>query len=309
MLLCSTDEKSLKIYEALASKTRLEMIKQLAVQPLNIKELANALGLSSATITTHIQKLEEAGLIINQSLPGKHGHQKVCFLAVDSFQAYFRKPESITNESSFHYTLQVGHYHHFSVNPSCGMATTESVIGEVDNPRYFSDPNHFNANIIWFTKGFVEYRIPNYALVSQQIISIEFSLEICSEAPGYNENWPSDITFHFNGVAVGTWTCPGDFGSTKGILTPNWYRYGSEYGLLKTVRVTENGSYLDGIKLSEVTVHDLLLESQKDITLRIEASEQAQHAGGMVLFGKGYGNYNQDIEVYLNYIPLARKHV
>ena len=175
MLSCSTDEKSLKIYEALASKTRLEIINHLAVQPLNIKELAKAMGLSSATITIHIQKLEQSGLIINQSLPGKHGHQKVCSLAIDSFQTYFRKMEPIHNESSFHYTLKVGHYHQFSVKPSCGMATTESVIGEVDNPRYFSDPNHFNANIIWFAKGFVEYRIPNYALVSQQIVSIEIS--------------------------------------------------------------------------------------------------------------------------------------
>ena len=33
-------------------------------------------------------------------------------------------------------------------------------------------------------------------------------------------------------------------------------------------------------------------------------SENADHPGGLTLFGKGFGNYNQDIQVVVSYTPL-----
>ncbi|MEI3204121.1 MAG: hypothetical protein V8S73_05705 [Lachnospiraceae bacterium] len=40
-------------------------------------------------------------------------------------------------------------------------------------------------------------------------------MEICSEAPGYKEDWKSDLTLWVNDVEVGTWTCPGDLGAEE----------------------------------------------------------------------------------------------
>ena len=34
-------------------------------------------------------------------------------------------------------------------------------------------------------------------------------MEVSSEFPFSNNNWPSDITFSLNGVELGTWTSPG----------------------------------------------------------------------------------------------------
>ena len=52
---------------------------------------------------------------------------------------------------------------------------------------------------------------------------LSVTLELGSEAPGYNANWPSDIDFHIGGLHVGTWTCPGNFGGTRGQYTPAWW--------------------------------------------------------------------------------------
>ena len=48
--------------------------------------------------------------------------------------------------------------------------------------------------MIWFTRGYLEYQFSNYTLQQAPVKQVEFTFEICSEAPGYNEDWPSDIT-------------------------------------------------------------------------------------------------------------------
>ncbi|MEI0736074.1 hypothetical protein VQ056_04475 [Paenibacillus sp. JTLBN-2024] len=89
---------------------------------------------------------------------------------------------------------------------------------------------------------------------SKLLTDIRISLEICSEAPGYDENWPSDILFSVGGVEVCKWTSPGDFGSVRGKLTPLWWDQGStQHGLLKTLWINADGTFMDGVRLSRVT--------------------------------------------------------
>ena len=60
------------------------------------------------------------------------------------------------------------------------------------------------------------------------------------------------------------------------------------------LRITEEGTYLDGQRLSTVTIQDLPI-SRNEWTLRFEVPEHAEHVGGLTLYGEGFGNYNQDI--------------
>ena len=64
--------------------------------------------------------------------------------------------------------------------PTCGLATKDFLIGEVDSPRYFDDPMRSNASMLWFTQGYVEYRIPNYLKPKQVLKEIQISFEISS---------------------------------------------------------------------------------------------------------------------------------
>ena len=91
-------------------------------------------------------------------------------------------------------------------------------------------------------------------------------MELSSEVPGTNLDWPSDITLWVNDVAVGTWTSPGDYGDKRGVYTPSWWKLeGSQYGKLKTWRIGQEGTFIDGVRISDVTIADLdLAEASLD---------------------------------------------
>ncbi|WP_284645544.1 ArsR/SmtB family transcription factor [Paenibacillus silviterrae] len=290
--------KNMSVLECFSSETRVRIIELLNGRPYNIGELAEALGFSSAIITKHIQKLEEAGIVQTENLVGKRGTQKRCSLKVDQLTLVLRTESKDKSDDRTRYTVElpIGQYIRYDVQPTCGLAGTEKRIGMMDDPRYFDDPEHTRAEHLWFASGYVEYRIPNYLVGQSEATSITFSLEICSEAPTYNENWPSDITFAVNDMEVATWTCPGDFGSKRGIYTPNWWK-DTQYGLHKTISVTREGSFIDGVRSSDVQIRQLGIRAGSEILFRIQCPENAINCGGVSLFGKGFGNYPQDIQV------------
>jgi Predicted transcriptional regulator len=295
-------QHSLPVYEALASSVRIEMIRLLAQKPMNVKELAEALSLSSAIMTMHVKKLERASIIKTSMQPGKGGAKKVCTLVTDSIEIIFPpKVETVFREC--HVTeVSVGHYTDFEANPTCGLATTVKVIGMFDEPRAFLEPERVNAKILWFGQGFVEYRLANYLMKNEEPVELEISMEISSEAPFANENWPSDITFTLNGVLLGTWTSPGDFGGgSRGRYTPDWWWDEiNQYGLLKVLKINNEGTFIDGTRISDVKLADLQIDL-KQWTFRIAVHEDAENVGGVTLFGTGFGNYNQDIVFKLYY--------
>jgi len=158
---------------------------------------------------------------------------------------------------------------------------------------------------MWFTRGFVEYQFPNNArLVDKEVVALEFSMELSSEVPGTSADWPSDITVAINGREVGTWTSPGDYGDKRGVYTPDWWKLkGSQYGKLKSWRVTPEGAFIDGMKVSPITLRDLELAGHHSIRLRIEVKPEARRPGGVNIFGRGFGNYDQDIVLRLMTAP------
>lgn len=291
------NEESLPVFEALASPVRIKIIQLLSKDKLNVKELADKLGLSSAIVTMHIKKLEAANIIRSERV----GQQKISSLQVDQIQVTF--PEKIFNAFDIlEQSIPVGHYTNYSVQPTCGLATIHDFIGPVDEPKYFMDPNRMDARLLWFTQGFLEYQIPNYLQADQSLEMLEISLELCSEFPFANDNWPSDITFSLNGVELLTWTSPGDFADIRGKYNPEWYSDKlNQYGLLKTIRIMNHGTYIEGSPINPaITIKDI--HSDFDVwNLRIEVKADAKNVGGCTLFGKGFGNYDQDIKFKLYY--------
>jgi predicted transcriptional regulator len=202
--------------------------------------------------------------------------------------------------------IKIGHYSDYKVYPTCGIASKNALIGEVDDTRYFSHPDRYNAEILWFTKGYIEYEIPNFIPYSQKITQIMISAELSSEAPGVNNVWPSDISFYINDVCVGNWTSPGDFGDVRGIFTPDWwFPNWNQYGLLKMLVINKNGTYIDGLKISDVNIDQFKLDYQSKIKFRMAVNDDAEHVGGLTIFGSSFGNYGQDIKVSLNYTPIS----
>ncbi|MNE76456.1 hypothetical protein D3C80_1726940 [compost metagenome] len=100
---------------------------------------------------------------------------------------------------------------------------------------------------------------------------------------------------------LGFWTSPGDYGDSRGKYTPAWWpALTNQYGLLKQLRITPKGTFMDGLKLSDVTLDQVGIRD-KQWTFRLSVEENAEHIGGLTLFGKGFGNYNDDLVVELFY--------
>lgn len=296
-------EDGLSIFKALGSSVRIQIIKLLLDnKEMNMNELATALNITNGALTGHMKKLEESGIV--QLLPeyAGHGNQKICRVDVDKIFVEIMDLEHSYDNNIYETEVKIGHYSDYSVLPTCGLATRETLVGEVDDPRYFSHAKRVDASILWFTKGFIEYKIPNLLPAGQKIDQITFSLELGSEAPGVNNEWPSDITFFINDKKIGVWTSPGDFGDKRGIFTPKWwFTNWNQYGLLKILVINKSGTYIDGRKISSVTIEQFNLNYRSDIYLKLAIEEEASNVGGLTVYGSGFGNYNQDIKVRIHY--------
>jgi predicted transcriptional regulator len=289
-------DQSVAILQALGNETRLLILSLLSHRAMNVSALSEAIGLAPSTVAFNIKQLESCGLVNVQFQPGTRGQQKLVSKRYD--EVHFKLPGVAieSNSNVIEVSMPIGNFKRINVKPTCGLASDTKYIGMIDDVRSFYEPEHVFAQILWFRQGFVEYDFPNNLPVGAQATDIELSMEICSEAPEYDLNWPSDITLMINDIEVGTWTSPADFGGQRGKLTPSWWPIEqTQYGVLKRWRVSSEGSFVDGGQVSEVRLADLGLEGRTHVSVRLEVKEDARHVGGINLFGRRFGNCAQDL--------------
>ena len=288
--------------KALSSEIRLNILYYLYDHPgCSLNNLADVFNISRAGITQHAKILLNAGLVEIKSSVGQKRARKACYLKEDKFIISIKNQE-IANKI-YETEIPIGQYVDYAVTPTCGIATAEKVIGKVDNPCYFNDPERVNAGILWFHSGFIEYRLPNYLKKDTVPTEIQLTMELSSEAPGVAENWLSDISFKFNGINLGQCCTPGDFGEMKrGLYTPAWWKSNwNQYGILVLLSINSRGVFVDGMQISSVTIDSLNLTADSPFLFRMAVSEKAKHVGGFTLFGKNFGNYNQDIKLKVSF--------
>jgi predicted transcriptional regulator len=289
------------IFRALASDTRARILELLGTRTMNIGELSASLGMAQPSITKHIQLLEEAGLVQSDYLSGAQGMQKRCRRTHDRILVEFGGLPA-EKDLVAEVEVPVGMYSSIQVIPTCGLASREKFIGHLDDPLSFQYPDRAHAEILWSGGGSVEYVFPNSLPTPTQITAVDLAVEISSEAPGYNNEYPSDITVWINHVEIGTWCSPGDLGGVRGRLNPSWWQdYLNQYGFLKVWQVDRNGTSIDGVPLSEVKIADLGIKPWQGTRVKIGVKSEAAHQGGFTLFGRGFGNYEQDIVLRIHH--------
>ncbi|MRX72479.1 ArsR family transcriptional regulator [Bacillus lacus] len=295
-----TLQDAIEICKALGHEQRMKIIEILAEGPRNVNELSEKLEVPFSTAAVYVKKLEDSGLISTEMVPGR-GSQKINSRLYDRIIINLEEPKQI-NEDSVTVEMPIGEYVSCEAEPSCGLLSDSGIIHILDDPRSFYEPEHKDAQLIWFRSGFVEYRFPNRIPYGVQIDELNFSAELCSEAPYHKMDWPSDISLVINEKEIGTWTSPGDFGGERGFLTPSWWEtHNTQFGLLKKWKISKAGSFIDGVKISDTTIDDLKLLGQPYISLKLGIKKDAQNAGGMNLFGSRFGNYEQDLLMNIKY--------
>lgn len=302
MLYYKSLEEAQTVLKALSAPMRLkimEIIQQNDTMSMN--DLAQSLGLTNGAVSIHVGKLEQAGLVQIKTTSGKRGVMKIVLPIHDRLMIDLAP--SGNSRKCYQDDIRVGQYTAMNITPTCGLATAEKILGSLDDPKVFSFPERFEAGILWFSTGFVDYMLPNHLQPGQKPVQLEISFEISSECPGYNEDYPSDIYFSINGIPLGMWISPGDYGARKGYVSPPWWPgYLNQYGLLKTLIINQEGCFMDGSrKLSDTTIETLHLDYNSSIQFRVEVPRDTANPGGCTLFGGDFGDYNQAIRVRLYY--------
>ncbi|WP_426348544.1 ArsR/SmtB family transcription factor [Alloiococcus sp. CFN-8] len=299
----SHQEKIVKIGKALSVPARIQILNILRYKPLSLQEISSILDIPISSIASHIKYLEDAKLVVTESQPGVRGSMRVCITSLQTFHLDASAPLSQEIAKPITVDMPVGSYYKCKVEPTCGLAGIQGPLDSYDSPLSFYSPKRMEAQLLWFHKGYIEYRFPNLSNSLLDLHEISFTMELCSEAPGYSEEWPSDISISINNQYIGTYRSPGDFGSRRGKLTPESWEIGkTQYGLLKTFSVRKDGSFIDGIRTEiNTAIKDLDIQSSPYISLLIEIKSDAECIGGINLFGEKYGDYPQGITMSIIY--------
>ena len=289
------------IIKALDCANRRKILRLLSRKMMSISEISEILDIPISTISEHIKILINSGLVSIAGKKNSKGQSKLITRQYEKILISISNSENYNDLKSYSQNIPIGTYANFNINKYCGIVSEEGYIGARDDKNSFYAPSRFVAQLIWFDYGYLEYIVPIKNIAPRRFVSLVLSLELCSEAPGYNMNWKSDIYFEINGQEVCTYTSPSDFGIRRGILTPEWWQGGTQYGLIKQIEINRDGTFLDGDLVSNITIYDLNIESDNLLTFRIGVHEDAKNRGGINIFGRKFGDYNQNIILTLTY--------
>ncbi|WP_408071709.1 ArsR/SmtB family transcription factor [Butyrivibrio sp. JL13D10] len=289
---------------ALSVPIRAQILSIIAKEQMSIADIARELKIPASSCASHIKALQEANLVRMEQIPGTRGSIKMCSRNVDRIDIRLVEPTENVDDV-LRVEMPIGAYTDCHVYETCGLADENGLISMDDREENFYLPERINAKILWSSRGYVEYSFPN------QIFSLPFvaklnrisiSAEICSEAPGFNLDWKSDITLWINGIECGTWTCDGDYGERMGLNNPAYWPKGrTQYGELTSWEVTGKGTYINQKRIGDLTIEELGIMNSHRITVRFGNKENAKHIGGFNIFGKEFGDYKQDIVMGLAY--------
>jgi predicted transcriptional regulator len=294
MLRIETIDDGIPVFRALSSEIRVKIISLLAEhRELNMNELGERLNVPGSTLTAQVKLLDECGLLDIRGADGSRGMQKLCSLKES--RLLIEMFESPARHKRLHCEFPVGSYSEFTVTAPCGLASTSALIGREDGPPYFDAPERTGAGLIWFAAGFIEYPVPNYLPAGGRLIELQISLEIASHLPGAAPGDTSTgVLFSINQIAVGSWIIPLNDDNYRSLYSPLWWNGPRiRSGKIKLLTINQKGTFIDGNnRVSAVTIGQLDITPGKRVRFRITSQ-----GSGVTIFGRGFGNYNQDISV------------
>ena len=286
---------------ALNSPARIQTLRLLYYNSLSVSEIAEKLHIPYSSAALYVKSLEDAGLISTKVVAATRGSKKICSRHADAISIKLNRVDHNTAKVSS-ISMPVGHYTDCEIVAGCGIASEKGYLVPDDRPELFFLPEHIDAQLLWSKTGYVEYQFPYLLTAADRPTELSLSFEVCSEFYNYNEDWPSDITVWINGIDCGTWRCPSDFGARRGRLNPEWWSSGcTQYGKLMLIEIDDKGCRVNSQRVNRTGISALGLIPGKPIRVRIGNRKDAEYPGGFNIFGKCFGDYEQDIVLTLIY--------
>ena len=295
------EDQLCKLGAALSSPARIQILKLLYANSYNVIEIADHLQIPASSAALYVRSLEEANLINTQVQRGSRGSMKICSRRNDSIQIKLTAEDpSVSRVQSV--SMPIGCYCDCQASPTCGIASASGNIGHEDRPDSFFLPEHVHAQILWTSRGYVEYKFPYQLHADTKPERLILAFEACSETSNFKEDWPSDISIVIDGRDCGIWHSPSDHGSRRGCLNPEWWPNGStQYGELVTLEISQTGCTINNKPSSAVAIGDFHFTPEAPISIWIGNKPDAEHIGGFNLFGQCFGDIRQDIILSIVY--------
>ncbi len=299
----ATDTEQIsRVARALSVPKRVQILKLLGENNvMSVNEIAQALQLPISSASLHISVLEEVELLYCERMASIHGTMKMCSLIRDSVYFQLRDDRSPIFKQ-FDQSLPIGAYSQAeSITAPCGLASQVGLIGVYNQPNCFYLPQRLDAQILWFRSGILCYRFAPLGLPQAEVEYLELSFEICTQVDVNAPVWESEIRVTINGCQLGNTICHCDSKGRRGTFNPSWWPdVATQHGELQKWRVTKNGTFLQGNKISSVTLDDLALQTAERINILLHVPQSA-HSVGVNLFGTGFGDYNQALHLSIGY--------
>jgi len=140
------------ITKALGNDKRLIILNFIGSETRSVLEIAEALDLPISTATQHINLLEKANLIKSKLEPASRGLRRMCTRNFDQF--IIQLPVDFKNkEDNLEISMPIGSYSNIEVSPTCGILGGIGIIGQLDDPASFFEPDRIYAQMFWFHQG------------------------------------------------------------------------------------------------------------------------------------------------------------
>ena len=293
------------ICNALGNEKRLCVLKALNVPPyvFSVSRLSKELKLPISTLMHHLNILEKACLVKYEYHSSPKGDIRMYRRGIKTVTLSLyntdreKKKELLTSIQN----VKVGMFSEF-YGEILNIATRDNLYYTRDGNCFI--PQRYDAELVFSPLGIIEYYFDNSLAKKHKITGLLLSFEICSEAPFYDANYKSSVTFWINGVYLTTHTLIGDFGDRPGKLNPEWWAKlkNTQHGQILTVSVNDSGVFINGLLVNnKVRISDLQLEKGNKTSFKLGNEDTATHPGGFNLFGSGFGDYEQDIVLQLTY--------
>ncbi|MBR6561803.1 MAG: helix-turn-helix domain-containing protein [Oscillospiraceae bacterium] len=299
----SDPERVSLIARALSVPKRLEILRLLGEKNvMSVNEISQTLNIPISSTSTHISILEEAKLIVCERMSSIRGTMKMCTRVRESILFHLcEDPPHRTKQ--YMQSMPIGAYSQAeSITSPCGLASQLGPIGIYNKPSCFYLPERLDAQVLWVQSGCLCYRFAPLLDNTIEPEYLELSFEACTEARVDTPDWHTEIRITINGCLLGGSVCSSDTEGRRGKLNPPWWPdVSTQYGELQKWRVTKNGTYLNDVKISNVKLGDLKLNECSRINVLLHVPSDSHHAAGLNLFGTGFGDYNQAIQLVIGY--------
>lgn len=301
---CLTEKKEhefiSKLGKAISSKTRLEIYSLIFNQPKTCYELAKILNMNTNDVIFHLKVLEEGKLIKPIYKQSKKDQKKLWCVSLTSCQLVDAIWDGEKIENYFE-EIPIGMY--------VDAEYLEYIVIRTKEDRYYLSPDERfsplrkDAVLLWNKGAKISYSFSrNFQKNKKKIAFITFSFEACSEVPAYNNKYRCEIPVACNGYKLGSFVSLGDYGDKRGLNNPpSWSNNVTQYGDLVIINITDEGTFINHQKTSDVTIEDILSAHNFDIRLDIGEIEEGIEYRGYNLFGKDFGNIKQDIQMQVQF--------